>query len=232
MGVRPRALLAEFLGTLILLAVVVGSGIAAERLSPDDVGLQLLESALVTALGLYVIIAVFLPISGAHVNPIVSIVDAMLGSRRWGSVLAYLPAQVAGALAGTVLANLMFGLAPVTMSTKDRLTWPTALAEVIATAGLVLVIFVLARTGRSALIAPAVAAWIGAAYFFTSSTSFANPAVAVGRMLSDTFAGIAPWSALGFVAAQVVGGLVGLVLVAALAGRGSGANSQDSGRQV
>lgn len=227
-----RALLAEFLGTLILLAVVVGSGIAAERLSPDDVGLQLLESALVTALGLFVIIAVFLPISGAHVNPIVSVVDALLDSRRWGSVLTYLPAQVAGALAGTVLANLMFGLAPVTMSTKDRLTWPTALAEVIATAGLILVIFVLARTGRSALIAPAVAAWIGAAYFFTSSTSFANPAVAVGRMLSDTFAGIAPWSALGFVAAQVVGGLVGIVLVVAVVGRGSGANSQDSGRPV
>lgn len=222
MRVQPRALLAEFLGTLILLAVVVGSGIAAERLSPGDVGLQLLESALVTALGLFVIITVFLPISGAHFNPIVSAVDALLGSRRWGSVLAYLPAQVAGALAGTVLANLMFGLAPVTMSTKDRLTWPTALAEVVATAGLVLVIFVLARTERSALIAPAVAAWIGAAYFFTSSTSFANPAVAIGRMFSDTFAGIAPWSALGFVAAQVVGGLVGLVLVGALVGRRPG----------
>lgn len=216
MGVRPRALLAEFLGTLILLAVVVGSGIAAERLSPGDMGLQLLESALVTALALFVIIAVFLPISGAHFNPIVSVVDALLGSRRWGSVLAYLPAQVAGALTGTALANLMFGLALVTVSTRDRLTWPTALAEVIATAGLVLVIFVLARTGRPALIAPAVAAWIGAAYFFTSSTSFANPAVAIGRMLSDTFAGIAPWSALGFIAAQLVGGLLGLVLARAL----------------
>ncbi|MCB1280391.1 MAG: aquaporin, partial [Salinibacterium sp.] len=216
MGVQPRALLAEFLGTLILLAVIVGSGIAAERLSPGEVGPQLLESALVTALGLFAIIAVFLPISGAHFNPIVSVVDGVLGSRRWGSVLAYLPVQVAGAVAGTVLANLMFGLAPVALSTKDRLSWPTALAEVVATAGLVLVIFLLARSGRSALIAPAVAAWIGAAYFFTSSTSFANPAVAIGRMLSDTFAGIAPWSALGFIAAQVVGGLVGLVLVHAL----------------
>ncbi|MCS0498563.1 MIP/aquaporin family protein [Protaetiibacter mangrovi] len=212
----PRRLLAEFLGTALLVAVVIGSGVAASRLSPADAGLQLLENALATAMGLAVLIAVLQPISGAHLNPVVSLVDLAVGRRPWADALGYLPAQLAGGVAGAVLANAMFG-APTTISTTHRLSWQHALAEVVATAGLVLVIFVLARTGRGAWAAPAVGAYIGAAYFFTSSTSFANPAVTLGRVFSDTFAGIDPASALGFAAAQLVGGGVGLGLVLLLA---------------
>lgn len=214
-----RRLLAEFLGTLLLVSVVVGSGIAASRLSPEDRGLQLLENALATALGLFVLISVLAPISGAHLNPVVSLVDAALGHRLWTDAAAYLPAQVVGAAVGAVLANLMFGLPAATVSTNERLTLDHALAEVVATAGLVVVVFVLARTGRATWTPAAVAAWIGSAYFFTSSTAFANPAVTLGRMLSDTFAGIAPLSALGYVAAQLVGAAVGLGVVVALVGR-------------
>jgi arsenate reductase len=214
-----RRLLAELLGTLLLVSVVVGSGIAASRLSPEDRGLQLLENALATALGLFVLISVLAPISGAHLNPVVSLVDAALGHRLWTDAAAYLPAQVVGAAVGAVLANLMFGLPAATVSTNERLTLDHALAEVVATAGLVVVVFVLARTGRATWTPAAVAAWIGSAYFFTSSTAFANPAVTLGRMLSDTFAGIAPLSALGYVAAQLVGAAVGLGVVVALVGR-------------
>lgn len=205
----------EFLGSALLAAVVVGSGIAAQRLSADP-GLQLLENALVTALGLTVLILVFAPVSGAHFNPVVTLVDALLGGRPWADAARYLPAQIAGCIAGTVLANLMFGLAAVSWSATERATWPHVLAEVVATAGLVLVIFALVRTGRGALAAPAVGAYIGAAYFFTSSTSFANPAITVGRMFSDTFAGIAPGSTPAYLAAQLVGGAVGLLVVRAL----------------
>ncbi|CAN5245404.1 MIP/aquaporin family protein [soil metagenome] len=211
-----RSTLAELLGSAGLTAVVVGSGIAAQSLSPADVGLQLLENALVTALGLSVLILVFSPISGAHFNPVVTVVDVLLGHRRWVDVAAYLPAQVLGCIAGAMLANLIFGEPAVSWSTTDRLTLPHALAEVVATAGLVVVIFALVRTGRSALAAPAVGAYIGAAYFFTSSTSFANPAITVGRMFSDSFAGIAPGSALGYIGAQLVGAGIGWLLVAAL----------------
>lgn len=218
---RPRRLLAELLGTLLLVATVVGSGIAAERLSPEDAGLQLLETALATALGLAVLIAVLQPVSGAHLNPVITLADVVLGRRRGADVLAYLPAQVLGAAGGAVLANLMFGLAPVEIGTTVRLTVPHALAEVVATAGLVVVVFVLARTGREAFVAPAVGAYIGAAYFFTSSTSFANPAVTAGRVLTDTLAGIHPLSALGFVAAQLVGGAVGVALAGMLVPAGS-----------
>jgi glycerol uptake facilitator-like aquaporin len=210
-----RGVAAEFLGSAGLSVVVIGSGIAAQRLSTDP-GLQLLENAFVTALGLAVLILVFLPVSGAHFNPVVSLVDALLGGRPWRDVARYLPAQIAGSIAGAVVANLMFGLAAVSWSTTERADPPHALAEVVATAGLVVVIFGLVRTGRVAVVAPAVGAYIGAAYFFTSSTSFANPAITIGRMLSDTLAGIAPASVPVFLGAQLVGGLLGWVVVRAL----------------
>lgn len=216
MSGRARRLLAEFLGSGLLVAVIVGSGIAAARLSPDEPGLTLLINALATALGLLVLILVFQPISGAHLNPVVSLVDASLGYRRWSDALAYVPAQLLGGVAGAVLANAMFGLAPVGISRTDRSSFPHLLAEVVATCGLVLVIFLLARTGRTHLAAPAVAAYIGAAYFFTSSTSFANPAVTVGRAFTDTFAGINPGSVPGFLAAQLAGLAVGVGLLLAL----------------
>jgi glycerol uptake facilitator-like aquaporin len=208
---------AELVGTAMLVAVVVGSGIAAQQLSPGNVGLQLLENSTATVLGLTVLILMFGPVSGAHFNPVVSAADWLLG-RRTGTGLsgrdlgAYTLAQVAGAVAGAVLANLMFDV-PTHLATHDRTHANLWLGEVVATAGLVALIFALARTGRAALAAPAVGAYIGSAYWFTSSTSFANPAVTVGRMFSDTFAGIAPASVPGFVVAQVVGGAVGLALV-------------------
>lgn len=211
-----RRAFSEFLGSALLAATVVGSGIAASQLSPNDVGLQLLENALATALGLAVIIVVLAPVSGAHLNPVVSIADAAFGLRSWAEVSRYIPAQILGCIAGAVLANLMFGEPAVAWSTTDRLTWPHALAEVVATAGLILVIFSLVRSGRASLAPLAVGAYIGAAYFFTSSTSFANPAITIGRMFSDTFAGIAPGSTLGFIAAQLVGGAVGFVVVRVL----------------
>jgi glycerol uptake facilitator-like aquaporin len=215
-----RRAFGEALGTGLLVAVVVGSGIAAANLSPGDVGLQLLENSVATALGLTVLIAVLAPLSGAHLNPVVTLVDWALGRRepsgaRLGDVGAYVAAQVAGGVGGALLANAMFG-EPTAVATTERVSGGTLLAEVVATAGLVLVILGLLRTGRDALIAPAVGAYIGAAYWFTSSTSFANPAVTVGRVLSDTFAGIAPGSVLPFVLAQLVGGAVGVGLAAVL----------------
>jgi arsenate reductase len=209
----PRRASAEFAGTALLVAAVVGSGIAAARLSPGDVGLQLLENAIATALALGALILTFGPVSGAHFNPVVSAVDWWLG-RRAGTGLtgrdlaAYTLAQVAGAIAGAVLADLMFGLPAVTWSGTDRTGSHLWLAEVVATAGLIVLVFALARSGRTAAAPAAVGAYIGAAYWFTSSTSFANPAVTIGRAFTDTFAGIAPASVPGFVAAQLVGGLV------------------------
>lgn len=211
-----RRLLAEFLGTALLVAVVVGSGIAAASLSPADVGLQLLENSTATVLGLAVLILWFGPVSGAHFNPVVSVADWFLG-RRTGTglslpdVAAYAVAQVAGGIAGAVLANVMFEV-DQGLSTTDRLGSGHLVAEVVATAGLVALVFALVRTGRGVLAAPAVGAYIGAAYWFTSSTSFANPAVTLGRVFSDTFAGIAPGSAPAFVAMQVVGLVVGVAL--------------------
>jgi glycerol uptake facilitator-like aquaporin len=209
---RLRRVLAEFLGSGLIAAIVIGSGIAASRLSPDDVGLQLLENAIATALGLFVLITVFAPVSGAHFNPVVSLVDAALGYRPWGSIALYLPAQLLGCIGGAVLANAMFGL-DLALSGTERATASNLLSEVVATAGLVLVIFALARSGRAALAPASVAAYIGAAYFFTASTSFANPAITVGRMFSDTFAGIAPVSVGPFVGAQLLGGALGLLLI-------------------
>jgi glycerol uptake facilitator-like aquaporin len=211
-----RRLTAEFLGSGLLAAVVIGSGIAAQRLSPGDTGLELLENAAATAAGLFAIIVMFGPVSGGHFNPVVSFAGAFFGGLRWRDAAAYLPAQVAGCVAGAVAANLMFAWAAVSISAKHRMTGAHFLAEVIATAGLVLVIFALARTGRARSAPAAVGAYIGAAYWFTSSTSFANPAVTVGRMFSASFAGIAPTSAPGFIAAQVIGGAVAVGVVKVL----------------
>ena len=212
-----RRLLAEFVGCLFLAAAVVGSGIAAQTLSPGDVGLQLTENAIATAFALFVLIAVLAPISGAHFNPIISIVDASLRRRPWREVPGYAAAQVVGCAAGVMLANVMFGHPLVSISEKARLSPAHWLAEVVATAGLVMVVFVLMRFGRERLAPAAVAAYIGAAYLFTSSTSFANPAITAGRILSNTFAGIDPVSAAGFIVAQLVGGVAGFLLVRALA---------------
>lgn len=215
-----RRAFAEFLGTGLLVAVVVGSGIAASRLSPADVGLQLLQNAAATAAGLAVLILVLGPVSGAHFNPVVSLVDWWHGRRGAGlstrELVAYLPAQVSGAVGGSVLANVMFAEPAVRLSGTDRSAGHLLVAEVVATAGLVLLVVSLSRTGRASAAPAAVGAYIGSAYFFTSSTSFANPAVTVGRVFSDTFAGIAPGSVAGFVAAQLVGGAVGLALASVL----------------
>lgn len=211
-----RRISAEAIGSALLAAVVVGSGIAAQQLSPGQVGLELLENAAATAAGLYALILMFGPVSGAHFNPVVSFVDAAFGGLPWRTALAYLPAQVAGCAAGAIAANVMFSGAAVSISTHHRATGAHLFSEVIATAGLLLVIFALVRTGRGAVAPSAVGAYIGAAYFFTSSTSFANPAITVGRMLSDTFAGIAPSSVPAFIAAEALGGLVGFAAIKTL----------------
>jgi arsenate reductase len=208
-----RRLLAEFLGSAFLAAIVIGSGIAAQTLSPGNIGLQLLENAAATATGLFAIILMFGPVSGAHFNPVVSFVDAGFGGLSWRDAGAYLPAQVAGCVGGAILANLMFSKAAFELSTKQRASGPHWLSEVIATIGLLLVIFALARSDRGHLAPAAVGAYIGAAYFFTSSTSFANPAITVGRMFSNSFAGIAPSSVPSFISAQAVGGILAFGLV-------------------
>jgi len=212
----PRRLFAEFLGSAFLCATVVGSGIAASQLSPNDVGLQLLENAAATAAGLFTFILMFGPVSGAHFNPVVSLVDASFGGLRWRHALAYIPAQVAGCITGAIAANLMFSLTAISISTHHRASGAHLFAEVIATLGLLLVIFSLARTKRGNLAPAAVGAYIGAAYFFTSSTSFANPAIDVGRTFSNTFAGIAPASVPAFVVFQLIGGVVAIVVIRTL----------------
>ena len=211
-----RRLLAEFLGSALLAALVIGSGIAAQRLSPGQTGLELLENAAATAAGLYAIILMFGPVSGGHFNPVVSFADAAFGGLTWRDAAAYLPAQVAGCSAGAVLANLMFALPAVSISTKHRASGAHFLSEIVATAGLLLVIFSLARSGRARSAPAAVGAYIGAAYWFTSSTSFANPAITIGRMFSDTFAGIAPSSVLSFIGAQIAGGAAAVAIIKAL----------------
>jgi len=212
-----RRAFAEFLATALLVAAVVGSGIAAQTLSPNDVGLQLLENTIATAGALFAIIVVFAPISGSHLNPVVTIVDCAIGRRLWSEAIAYIPAQVAGAIAGAIVANVMFDRAAIETSTKVREGSNIYFAEVVATFGLVLVIFLLVRTGRameSVVVVPAaVAGYITAAYWFTSSTSFANPAVTIGRAFSDTFAGIAPASVPPFIIAQIIGAALALAAV-------------------
>ena len=211
-----RRLFAECLGSLLLAAVVIGSGIAAQTLSPNMIGLDLLENAAATAAGLYFLILALGPVSGAHFNPIVSLVDAATGGLRWREVPWYVTAQLVGCTLGAVVANLMFSRTAISISTHHRASTPHLFAEVVASAGLIMVIFTLTRSGRGHLCASAVATYIGAAYFFTSSTSFANPAISIGRMFSDTFAGIAPASVPGFIAAELVGGVVGYVVIVTL----------------
>ena len=216
-----RRSLAEGIGTGLLVTVVIGSGIAASRLSPNDVGLQLLENAFATALGLAVLILMIGPVSGAHFNPVVSAVDWWLGRRDATGLAArdlagYVLVQIIGAIAGAVLANLMYGENAVSWSATDRSAAHLWVGETVATAGLILLIFSLARSGRSAAAPAAVGAYIGSAYWVTSSTSFANPAVTIGRAFSDTFAGIAPGSVPAFVVFQVVGAIVGTLLLVVL----------------
>jgi glycerol uptake facilitator-like aquaporin len=211
-----RRLLAELLGSAFLAALVIGSGIAAQTLSPNDVGLELFENAAATAAGLYTIILMFGPVSGGHFNPVVSLADASFGGIRWRDALAYLPAQIAGCVLGAVVANGMFSLAAIGISMHHRATPAHLFSEAIATAGLLLVIFALARSKRTSSAPAAVGAYIGAAYFFTSSASFANPAITVGRMFSDTFAGIAPASVPGFVVAQLIGGACAILTIRVL----------------
>lgn len=215
-----RRLLSEFLGTALLVAVVVGSGIAASQLSPDDVGLQLLENSTATVLGLAILIVMLGPVSGAHFNPVVTLADWYLSRRdpegfSARHVAPYVVAQCVGGVSGALLANAMFDVG-TNLSEHQRASGSHLLAEVVATAGLVLLIFSLVRSNRVHLAGPAVGAYIGAAYWFTSSTSFANPAVTLGRMFSDTFAGIAPTSVPSFVVAQLAGAVIGAVLVSLL----------------
>jgi glycerol uptake facilitator-like aquaporin len=212
-GELARRLLAEFLGSGFLALVVIGSGVAAQRLSPHDVGIELLENAAATAVGLFAIILMFGSVSGGHFNPVVSFVDAVFGGLSWRDAAAYWPTQVAGCIGGAVVANLMFSLPAVSISTKHRASGAHWLGEAVATLGLLLVIFALARSGHARSAPAAVGAYIGGAYFFTSSTSFANPAIAVGRVLSNTFAGIAPGSVPGFVVAEMVGGVVAIGVI-------------------
>ncbi|MER5788006.1 aquaporin [Streptomyces sp. NPDC001980] len=231
-----RRVVAEAVGSAALVAVVVGSGIQATELT-HDVGVQLLANSLATVFGLGVLIVLLGPVSGAHFNPVVTLAAWATG-RRTGDgpaareVAAYIPAQVAGAVAGAMLADAMFGKPLVQWSTHDRSAGHLWLGELVATAGLILLIFGLARTGQARYAPVAVASYIGAAYWFTSSTSFANPAVTIGRTFTDTFAGIAPASLGPFIAAQLVGAAVGLGLVVAVFGRPAPAPAAPAGLQA
>ena len=211
-----RRALAEFLGTGFLVAAVVGSGIAAHRLSPHDLGLELFENTAATAAVRVAVILALGPVSGAHLNPVITLVDRAFGGLSNRASAVYVGAQLAGATLGAVTANVMFGLSAVSLSTHHRATGPHLLAEAVATLGLVLVVFGVTRAGRSAAAPYAVGAYIAAAYWFTSSTSFANPAVTLARTFSNTFSGIAPGSVPGFVALEIVGGAVGALCVVAL----------------
>jgi glycerol uptake facilitator-like aquaporin len=211
-----RQALAEFLGSAGLVAVVIGSGIAAARLSPDDTGLQLLENALVTGAGLVALILAFGPVSGGHFNPVVTLADRAFGGVTNRQVAAYLPAQVLGGGVGAVAANLMFELPAVSVSTTARSSGGLWLSEALATFGLVVLIFGLVRAGRGGLAPFAVGSYIAAAYWWSSSTSFANPMIDLARTLSDTFAGIAPASVPMFLVMQLVGGAAAVGVVALL----------------
>ena len=217
MGELGRRALAEFVGTAFLVAAIVGSGIAAVRLSPNSVGLELLENSVVTGAALVALILALHPVSAAF-NPVVTLVERAAGAITSATALVLVVAQVLGAVLGAMLANTMFDLSAVSIATHHRASGATWVAEVVATAGLVLVIHGTARGARADRVAFAVGAYILAAYWFTSSTSFANPAVTFGRMFSDTFAGIAPSSVAPFVLAQLAGGALGYALIAALFG--------------
>ena len=208
-----RRLTAEAVGSCFLIIAVVGSGIMATRLSPTDTGLHLLENAAATAGALIALILTFAHTSGAHFNPAVTLVERIRGRYTTAEALAYAAAQTLGACIGTVLANTMFELDPINLSTTRRGSAALWLSEVIATIALLLVIHGCVHSGRSSAVPFAVGAWIGGAYWFTSSTSFANPAVTIARTLSDSFAGIAPASAPMFIAMQIVGALVAAALI-------------------
>ena len=215
-----RRVVAEAVGTAFLVMAVVGSGIAAQRRSPDDVGLQLLENSFATAGALVGLILMFGAVSGAHFNPVVTLADRWFGTTSTRDAALYIPAQLVGGCIGAMLANVMFDLPAVELSTTDRSSGPLWLSEVIATVGLLLVIHGCVRTGRARVVPFAVAAWIAGAYWFTSSTSFANPAVTVARSLSDTFAGIDPASVPMFVVMQLVGMVVAIGAIALFYPRG------------
>lgn len=208
-----RRLVAEALGTALLIVAVIGSGIMASRLSPDDVGLELLENAAATAGALIGLILVFGAVSGAHFNPVVTLVDRLLGTLPTRDAVLYVVAQTVGGVVGAIVANLMFELPAIEWSTHTRSSGALWLSEVVATVGLLLVIHGCVRTGRAAAVPFAVGLWIGGAYWFTSSTSFANPAATIARMCSDTFAGIEPSSAPMFVVMQVVGAVLAFALI-------------------
>jgi glycerol uptake facilitator-like aquaporin len=209
----PRRLVAEALGTGLLVVAVIGSGIMASRLSPGDVGLQLLENAAATAGALIGLILVFGAVSGAHFNPVVTLIDRAFGATTSRETVLYIVAQIIGGCLGAVLANVMFELPAVEWSTKQRSSGALWLSEVVATVGLLLVIHGCVRSGRKDVVAFAVGLWIGGAYWFTSSTSFANPAVTIARTMSNTFAGIKPSSAPMFIVMQLVGAVIAYVLV-------------------
>jgi glycerol uptake facilitator-like aquaporin len=208
-----RKYAAEFLGSCLLTMVVIGSGIAAQQLSPDQVGFQLLENSIVTGAGLFALISLFPTVSGAHFNPVVTLSAAALNGMSWREVPGYCLSQVAGCIFGAVVANYMFSLPLVTWSQHHRINGPHFVSEIVATAGLLLVIFGLTRSGKSSTTPAGVATYITAAYFFTSSTSFANPAITIGRMFSNSFAGIAPSSVPGFIGAQLLGMALAIALV-------------------
>jgi glycerol uptake facilitator-like aquaporin len=211
-----RRLFAEFLGSAFLAALVIGSGIAAVQLSPNAVGLELFENAAATAVGLFAIILMFGPVSGGHFNPVVSLADATFGGLSWRDAGAYVPVQVAGCSFGAVVANAMFSLSAISISTHHRASPAHMLGEIVATLGLILLIFALVRSNRGSMAPAAVGAYIGAAYWFTSSASFANPAISVGRMFSNTFAGIAPASVPAYALMQLVGGGLAVVVIRVL----------------
>jgi glycerol uptake facilitator-like aquaporin len=206
---------AEFVGTALLVSVVIGSGIMGANLS-SDMGVVLIINALSTIFALALLIVVLGPISGAHFNPVVSLMQLFTRAQPLGESLTFIVSQVAGAITGAIVANLMFDLPALQFSTHDRVSTGMLIGEVIATAGLIALIGVLVHRKQDALISIAVAAWIGSAYFFTSSTSFANPAVTAGRLFTDTFAGIAPGSVLPYIGAQLVGAAIGVLIVTAL----------------
>jgi arsenate reductase len=208
-----RRLVAEVLGTALLIVAVIGSGIMASRLSPTDVGIQLLENAAATAGALIGLILMFGAVSGAHFNPVVTLVDRLLGTITTRDAGLYVVAQIVGGIVGAVIANLMFSLPAVEWSTHTRSSGALWLSEVVATIGLLLVIHGCVRSGRSEAVPFAVGVWIGGAYWFTSSTSFANPAVTIARMFSDSFAGIKPSSAPMFILMQLIGGGVAYGLI-------------------
>jgi arsenate reductase len=226
-SVLARRALAEFVGTAFLVAAVIGSGIAAVRLSPPDRGIELLENALVTGAALIALVLALQPVSAAF-NPLVTLVERALGVVTTAEALALIAAQFLGGVIGTVLANLMFDLDAVSISQRARSGHGLWLAETIATIGLLVVIFGAVRSGRTERVAFAVGGYIMAAYWFTASTSFANPAVTVARMFSDTFAGIAPSSVPGFVVAQLIGAVLGYVLIRALYPNGRTADARET----